>query len=73
MSLINKNWNHNYVETNGVKLHYVSEGEGKLMLMLHGFPEFWYSWRHQIAAFSHNYRVVAPVLSMILRLNFVEK
>ncbi len=62
MSLVNKSWNHNYLETNGVKLHYVSEGEGKLMLMLHGFPEFWYSWRHQIAAFSHNYRVVAPDL-----------
>ncbi|MDJ0729966.1 MAG: alpha/beta hydrolase [Crocosphaera sp.] len=62
MSLINKNWNHNYVYTNGVKLHYVSEGEGNLMLMLHGFPEFWYSWRHQITAFSNNYRVIAPDL-----------
>ncbi|ACB51828.1 unknown [Crocosphaera subtropica ATCC 51142] len=62
MSLVNKNWNHNYLYTNGVRLHYVSEGEGNLMLMLHGFPEFWYSWRHQIIAFSNNYRVVAPDL-----------
>ncbi len=62
MSLVNKNWNHNYLYTNGVKLHYVSKGEGNLMLMLHGFPEFWYSWRHQITAFSNNYRVVAPDL-----------
>ncbi|WP_107671342.1 alpha/beta fold hydrolase [Cyanothece sp. BG0011] len=62
MSLVNKNWNHNYLHTNGVRLHYVSEGEGNLMLMLHGFPEFWYSWRHQIIAFSKNYRVVAPDL-----------
>ncbi|EAZ92500.1 alpha/beta fold hydrolase [Crocosphaera chwakensis] len=62
MSLVNTNWNHNYLYTNGVRLHYVSEGEGNLMLMLHGFPEFWYSWRHQIKAFSKNYCVVAPDL-----------
>lgn len=62
MSLLNNNWNHNYLYTNGVRLHYVSEGEGNLMLMLHGFPEFWYSWRHQITAFSGYYRVVTPDL-----------
>ena len=62
MSLTNTDWNHNYLNTNGVRLHYVFQGEGPLMLMLHGFPEFWYSWRHQIVAFSHNYRVVAPDL-----------
>lgn len=50
---------HNFVDTNGVRLHYVSQGEGKLMLMLHGFPEFWYSWRHQIAEFSSSYQTVA--------------
>ena len=31
-----------------VRLHYVTQGEGELVLLLHGFPEFWYSWRHQI-------------------------
>ncbi|HAC65251.1 MAG TPA: epoxide hydrolase [Cyanothece sp. UBA12306] len=56
------NLNHNYIQTNGIKLHYVSQGEGSLMLMLHGFPEFWYSWRHQIVKFSENYCVVAPDL-----------
>ncbi len=50
---------HNFIHTNGVNLHYVSQGEGKLMLMLHGFPEFWYSWRHQITEFVQNYHVVA--------------
>jgi epoxide hydrolase 4 len=45
--------------TNGISLHYVTEGEGPLMLLLHGFPEFWYSWRHQIPAFSDRYKVVA--------------
>ena len=52
-------WKHDFIETNGIKLHYVSQGEGKLMLMLHGFPEFWYSWRHQISEFSRDYRTVA--------------
>ena len=50
---------HGFIKTNGVNLHYVTQGEGKLMLMLHGFPEFWYSWRHQIAEFAQDYRVVA--------------
>jgi pimeloyl-ACP methyl ester carboxylesterase len=52
-------WQHNYITTNGVKLHYVTEGEGGLMLLLHGFPEFWYSWRYQIPAFADQYQVVA--------------
>ncbi|MCC0179288.1 alpha/beta hydrolase [Waterburya agarophytonicola K14] len=57
MSINNRQ--HGFIKTNGVNLHYVSQGEGKLMLMLHGFPEFWYSWRYQIAEFSPDYHVVA--------------
>ena len=53
------NWEHKFIQTNGINLHYVTCGQGKLMLMLHGFPEFWYSWRHQIAEFARDYRVVA--------------
>ncbi len=56
-------WTHGDAETNGVRLHYVEQGEGPLLLLLHGFPEHWYSWRHQIgplAAAGH--RVVAPDL-----------
>lgn len=53
------NWRHSYIITNGVRLHYVTQGEGPLMLMLHGFPEFWYSWRHQIPEFAKYYKVVA--------------
>jgi epoxide hydrolase 4 len=52
-------WTHGYLSTNGVKLHYVTQGKGPLMLMLHGFPEFWYSWRHQIPEFASRYKVVA--------------
>lgn len=50
---------HSYINTNGVKLHYVTQGKGSLMLMLHGFPEFWYSWRHQIPEFAKYFQVVA--------------
>ncbi|BAU64435.1 alpha/beta hydrolase fold protein [Stanieria sp. NIES-3757] len=59
MSLLKQDWQEGYVHTNGINLHYVTQGEGKLMLMLHGFPEFWYSWRHQISEFSRDYKVVA--------------
>ncbi|MDJ0718856.1 MAG: alpha/beta hydrolase [Prochloraceae cyanobacterium] len=52
-------WNHEFISTNGINLHYVTKGEGPLMLMLHGFPEFWYSWRHQIEEFGGDYKVVA--------------
>ncbi len=53
-------WQHAYADVNGVRLHYVTAGHGPLLLFLHGFPEFWYAWRHQIAAFSQEYQVVAP-------------
>jgi pimeloyl-ACP methyl ester carboxylesterase len=43
-----------------VKLHYARAGRGPLMVFLHGFPEFWYEWHHQIAEFSRDHTVVAP-------------
>ena len=52
-----------YAETNGTRLHYVAAGaSGPLLLLLHGFPEFWYSWRAQIPALAGRFRVVAPDL-----------
>ncbi|MEO0408036.1 MAG: alpha/beta hydrolase [Cyanobacteria bacterium P01_A01_bin.135] len=54
-----ESWTHQFVTANEVELHYVTQGEGPLMLMLHGFPEFWYSWRHQIPEFARRYKVVA--------------
>jgi len=51
----------NYAQIGGIKLHYARAGSGeKLVVLLHGFPEFWYSWRHQITALSDEYTVVAP-------------
>ena len=55
-------WKHDYITTNGVNLHYVTQGSGPLMLMLHGFPEFWYSWRYQIPEFASDFKVVTPDL-----------
>ena len=52
-------WQHQKVSTNGVQLHCVTQGEGDLILFLHGFPEFWYSWRHQIPEFARDHKVVA--------------
>jgi len=69
MMNIAKNWifNHpvtrrvkdGYFENDGICQHYVTLGEGKLIVLIHGIPEFWYSWRHQIEALSKHYQVMA--------------
>ncbi|MCC3412183.1 MAG: alpha/beta hydrolase [Microcoleus sp. PH2017_29_MFU_D_A] len=59
MSVLEAAWKHEFIATNGIKLHCVTQGSGPLMLMLHGFPEFWYSWRHQIPEFASDRKVVA--------------
>ncbi|MBI2492093.1 MAG: alpha/beta hydrolase [Candidatus Rokubacteria bacterium] len=50
---------HGYAYVNGVRLHYVAEGRGPLILFAHGFPEFWYAWRRQLAEFGRDHRAVA--------------
>ena len=50
---------HGYADNNGTKIHYAITGEGPLVVMIHGFPDFWYSWRHQMEGLKDNYRVVA--------------
>ncbi len=47
------------VSEGGVKIHYATLGQGPLVVMIHGFPDFWYSWRHQMAALSQRFQVVA--------------
>ena len=50
-----------YAELEDVRLHYVEAGEGPLVVLLHGFPDFWYSWRNQIPVLARErLRVVAP-------------
>src|SRR3954464_14275062 len=52
---------HRFAVIEGVRLHYVEAGQGPLVVLLHGFPEFWWSWRHQIPALVEaGFRVVAP-------------
>ncbi|MGF1598707.1 MAG: alpha/beta fold hydrolase [Acidimicrobiales bacterium] len=52
---------HAHLETNGIELHYAEQGEGPLVVLCHGFPESWYSWRHQLPVLADaGYRVVAP-------------
>ena len=52
---------HCYADLGDVRLHYVEGGEGPLVLLLHGFPQFWYEWRHQIPALVEaGFRVIAP-------------
>ncbi|EPS69185.1 hypothetical protein M569_05583, partial [Genlisea aurea] len=54
---------HSTVKVNGVDIHFAEEGDGPLVLFLHGFPEFWYTWRHQLPALAaEGYRAVAPDL-----------
>ena len=57
-------WSHRNVSANGIRLHVAEcDGGGPLVVLLHGFPEFWWSWRHQITALAERgYRVVAPDL-----------
>jgi pimeloyl-ACP methyl ester carboxylesterase len=59
---ITEHWNHDYITISDVKIHYVVEGSGEPLLLLHGFPDFWYSWRYQIPAFSGYFQVFAPDL-----------
>ncbi|XP_042475878.1 epoxide hydrolase A-like [Macadamia integrifolia] len=54
---------HRMVRVNGIEMHIAEKGDGPVVLLLHGFPELWYSWRHQIIALaSHGYLAVAPDL-----------
>ena len=50
---------HAYADSNGVKIHYVSVGRGPLIVFIHGFPDFWYTWRYQMDALSDRFRCVA--------------
>jgi len=53
---------HEFVDVHDIRLHCLTAGQGKLMLFLHGFPEFGYAWKEQLAEFGKDYHVVAPDL-----------
>jgi epoxide hydrolase 4 len=52
-----QDFDHRYIRVNGIRMHYVKAGSGKrLIVLLHGFPECWWSWRHQLALFMPSHR-----------------
>ncbi|BAZ49783.1 hypothetical protein NIES4103_23950 [Nostoc sp. NIES-4103] len=50
---------HGYADSNGVKIHYASLGQGPLLVMIHGFPDHWYTWHYQMEFLASDYQVVA--------------
>ena len=53
---------HSFLEINGITIHCAIQGNGPVMILLHGFPEFWYGWRYQIPELSNQFKVIAPDL-----------
>ncbi len=56
---IEKYVTHHYADNQGVKIHYALIGLGPLIIMIHGFPDFWYTWRNQMLALAQHFQVVA--------------
>jgi len=50
---------HGFADSDGVRIHYVTAGEGPLVVMIHGFPDYWYTWRNQIPELAKHFTVVA--------------
>ena len=60
MALIEGPWEHRFVAANGARFHVAEQGEGPVVLLLHGFPQFWWAWRHQLVALAEaGYRACA--------------
>ena len=58
--LVDGPWEHRFVAANGARFHVAEQGEGPLVLLLHGFPQFWWAWRHQLSALAEaGYRACA--------------
>ncbi|MBP1724538.1 MAG: Soluble epoxide hydrolase, partial [Deltaproteobacteria bacterium] len=52
---------HRFIETNGIRMHIAERGTGPLVVLTHGFPELWYSWRYQLVALAKaGFHAVAP-------------
>ena len=53
---------HGSIRTNGIAMHVAEQGEGPAVVLCHGFPELWYSWRHQLKALADaGYHAIAPI------------
>jgi pimeloyl-ACP methyl ester carboxylesterase len=49
-----------YVTVNGIKLHYVRQGAGEPLMLIHGWPGFWYEWHHNIGPLAEHFDVIVP-------------
>ena len=58
----NVTFSHHITPANGIQLHYVIGGHGDPLVLLHGWPETWYEWRHVMPAMAKNYTVIVPDL-----------
>jgi pimeloyl-ACP methyl ester carboxylesterase len=58
----NVTFSHHMTPVNGIQLHYVIGGHGDPLLLLHGWPETWYEWRHVMPALAKNYTLIVPDL-----------
>jgi len=58
----NVTFSHHMASVNGIQLHYVIGGQGDPVILLHGWPQTWYEWRHVMPALAKNYTVIAPDL-----------
>ena len=58
----NVTFSHHTASVNGIQLHYVMGGKGDPVVLLHGYPQSWYEWRHIMPALAKNYTVIAPDL-----------
>ena len=53
-------WTHRTAVVNGIHIHYVTHGHGAPVILLHGWPEFWYGWRQQIPVLGERFEVIVP-------------
>src|SRR6476620_3652286 len=58
----NKTFSHNMASVNGIQIHYVMGGQGDPVVLLHGYPQTLYEWRHIMPALAENYTVIVPDL-----------
>jgi alpha-beta hydrolase superfamily lysophospholipase len=58
----NVTFSHHMASVNGIQLHYVIGGKGDAVVLLHGWPQTWYEWRHVMPALAKNYTVIVPDL-----------
>jgi hypothetical protein len=58
----NMTFSHHTASVNGIQMHYVIGGQGDPVVLLHGWPQLWYEWRHIMPALAKNYTVIAPDL-----------